>query len=193
MYCPDWSTSISIGYIRLLINICMNANVNSPVFLKFREQLWVENDLHGQARSQDFAQGGGGGWRRLERAPSRAVQRVPFSSVERAPFPSVERAPSRALKGPSRTDEKVGYKGGECSKVGASGLSERALVALRPLNSLKLRFARSRRPFSARCARRKGPSWPPGGGGGGRPPPPPPPLGYVPVHGPDSLLLGCLP
>ena len=56
------------------------------------------------------------------------------AAPRKGPFPSVQRAPSRALKGPhsralkgphsralngpSITDEKVGYKGGECSKVG---------------------------------------------------------------------------
>ena len=58
-----------------------------------------------QARSQDFAQGGGGGaskgplperskgpFSSVERAPFPSVERAPFPSVERAPFPSVERA-----------------------------------------------------------------------------------------------------
>ena len=54
----------------------------------------------------------------VERAPSRALK-GPHSRALKGPHSRALKGPhSRALKGPSRTDEKVGYKGGECSKVG---------------------------------------------------------------------------
>ena len=66
--------------------------------------------------------------------------------------------------------------------MGPAGLSERALVALRTSKlSKNCGFARSRRPFSARCARRKGPSWPPGGGGVAAPRRPPPLATCLPI------------
>ena len=57
-----------------------------------------------QARSQDFAQGGGGGGASKGPLPERSkgpfssVERAPFPSVERAPFPSVERAPFSSVE-----------------------------------------------------------------------------------------------
>ena len=123
-----------------------------------------------QARSQDFAQGGGGGGASKGPLPERS--KGPFSSVERAPFRALKGPHSRALKGPSRTDEKVGYKGGECSKVGASGLSERALVALRTSKLSKNCASRGLvGPFRRAARAEKGPP----GLQGGRPPPAAPP------------------
>ena len=59
--------------------------------------LAIPRNTKRQARSQDFAQGGGGG-RRLERAPFPSVQRAPSDSPK-GPF-SLTRGPSDLHRGP---------------------------------------------------------------------------------------------
>ena len=60
-------------------------------FSKLYVKTFIPNHIHDnywqQARSQDFAQGGGGGGRRLERAPSRAFK-GPLLELAKGPFQS---------------------------------------------------------------------------------------------------------
>ena len=72
------------------------ANIKNPIFRLYWWALATGFLAKTQARSQDFAQGGGG--RHLK---------GPLPERSKGPFPSVQRAPSRAFKGPLLTRQRA--------------------------------------------------------------------------------------